>query len=221
MTSSVAGSAGAPDALGPVAGSSHGVRSDVQRNREALLGAARELFAARSDVPMYEVARRAGVGQATLYRHFPDRRALVAAVAEETLATFEHEAGGLPAGEDGLRAVLFLAAASIARSGAFTEVLMGEEKARGRPAPGSLLHRLVERLLAIINGPLEQAKAAGAISGDFQQDDVILVLAMVKGALESAGPDPLQRSAVAERAVRLALYGLLARGGAEGRSELT
>ena len=211
MTSSVTGSPGAPDAPGPVAGSSHGVRSDVQRNREALLGAARELFAARSDVPMYEVARRAGVGQATLYRHFPDRRALVAAVAEETLAAFEQEARSLPTGVEGLSAVLRLAAASIARSGAFTEVLVDDEKTRGRPAPGSLLHHLMERLLSIIDGPLEQAKAAGAITGSFQQDDVILVLAMVKGALESAGPGPEERSAVAERAVRLALYGLFTR----------
>ena len=221
MTSNVAGSRGAPDVPGSVAGSSPGVRSDVQRNREALLEADRELFAARSDVPIYEVARRAGVGQATLYRHFPDRRALVAAVAEETFAAFEHEARTLPTGADGLRAVLFLAAASIARSGAFTEVLMSEEKTRGRPAPGSLLHNLVERLLTIIGGPLEQARSAGAISEDFQQDDVILVLAMVKGALESAGPDPLERSAVAERAVRLALYGLFTRGGTDGKSELT
>src|ERR1700748_3232517 len=58
-------------------------RKDAQRNREAILAAARELFSERGDVPMYEVARRAGVGQATLYRNFPDRRNLVAALLAE------------------------------------------------------------------------------------------------------------------------------------------
>src|SRR5579862_422352 len=55
-------------------------RKDAQRNREAILNAARELFADCADAPMYEVARRAGVGQATLYRNFPDRRDLAAAL---------------------------------------------------------------------------------------------------------------------------------------------
>ena len=64
-------------------------RKDAQRNREAILCAARELFAERGDVPMYEVARLAGVGQATLYRNFPDRRNLVAALLEEHLERVE------------------------------------------------------------------------------------------------------------------------------------
>ena len=56
------------------------LRKDAQRNREAILAAARELFAESADVPMYEIARRAGVGQATLYRNFPDRRNLAASL---------------------------------------------------------------------------------------------------------------------------------------------
>src|SRR5438445_799062 len=51
--------------------------------------AARELFAESADVPMYEVARRAGVGQATLYRNFPDRRDLAAALLDVKLARIE------------------------------------------------------------------------------------------------------------------------------------
>ena len=60
-------------------------RKDARRNREAILSAARELFADSADVPMYEVARRAGVGQATLYRNFPDRRDLAAALLLEEM----------------------------------------------------------------------------------------------------------------------------------------
>src|SRR5271156_2894502 len=59
------------------------LRKDAKRNREAILQAARELFAESADVAMCEVARRAGVGQATLYRNFPDRSALAAEVLGE------------------------------------------------------------------------------------------------------------------------------------------
>lgn len=200
-----------PETCSPAAGPVPTIRSDVQRNRGALLQAARELFAERSDVPMYEVARRAGVGQATLYRHFPDRRALVAAVAEEVLAGFERGAGSVPSGPEAFATVLHLAAELIARSGAFTEILNEEEKSRGRPVPGSLLHHLMERFLATVDGPLEQAKAAGAVSAHLQREDVILMLAMVRGALDAAGPEPGDRAAVADRAVKLALYGVVMR----------
>jgi AcrR family transcriptional regulator len=57
------------------------VRADARRNYDALLAAADELFATRGpDVALDEIARRAGVGNATLYRHFPDRRDLLVAV---------------------------------------------------------------------------------------------------------------------------------------------
>jgi AcrR family transcriptional regulator len=59
------------------------LRRDARRNREAILAAARELFADSAEVSMCEVARRAGVGQGTLYRNFPDRGALVAEILGE------------------------------------------------------------------------------------------------------------------------------------------
>ncbi len=56
-------------------------RADAQRNRDLLVAAAREVFGERGpDAPLDEVARRAGIGNATLYRHFPDRRELLIAV---------------------------------------------------------------------------------------------------------------------------------------------
>jgi AcrR family transcriptional regulator len=67
-------------------------RSDAQRNRARLITAARELVAeAGSEVALDEVARRAGVGNATLYRHFPTRAELLAALyADEVTALCEH-----------------------------------------------------------------------------------------------------------------------------------
>ncbi|WP_405980251.1 TetR/AcrR family transcriptional regulator [Streptomyces sp. NBC_00158] len=53
-------------------------RADAVRNRERILVAAREVFVEfGSEAPLDEIARRAGIGNATLYRHFPDRAALV------------------------------------------------------------------------------------------------------------------------------------------------
>lgn len=57
------------------------MRADARRNYEALLHSARELFLEQgSDAPLDEVAKRAGVGAGTLYRHFPSRTDLLAAV---------------------------------------------------------------------------------------------------------------------------------------------
>ena len=62
------------------------IRVDAARNRELLLSAARDVFIEDSvDAPLEEVARRAGVGIATLYRRFPDRQALMRGVALEVL----------------------------------------------------------------------------------------------------------------------------------------
>jgi AcrR family transcriptional regulator len=56
----------------------HALRSDARDNRELILDAARRIFAAEGlDVPMREIARRAGVGPATLYRRFPTKEKLI------------------------------------------------------------------------------------------------------------------------------------------------
>ena len=67
------------------------LRADAERNRERILAAARDVFAERGlDAPLEAIARRAGVGQATLYRRFPTRQdLLVAAVGPKLVAYTE------------------------------------------------------------------------------------------------------------------------------------
>ena len=61
-------------------------RADAQRNRSLLVAAAREVFTERGvDAPLDEIARRAGIGNATLYRHFPTRRDLIVAAYDDEL----------------------------------------------------------------------------------------------------------------------------------------
>jgi AcrR family transcriptional regulator len=87
------------------------VRSDARRNHAQLLRAARDVVIERGPgAPLEEVARRAGVGIATLYRRFPDRGRLLTAVAVEALessrAAAEHTLDeDLPAGRDRLDAL--------------------------------------------------------------------------------------------------------------------
>jgi AcrR family transcriptional regulator len=66
----------------------HTLRSDALDNRDRILDAARAVFAAEGlNVPMREIARRAGVGPATLYRRFPTKEMLVTeAVTEQMYA---------------------------------------------------------------------------------------------------------------------------------------
>lgn len=58
------------------------MRQDAARNRASILGAAREILSGFDDLRLSSVAQRAGIGQATLYRHFPTQDALLAAVYE-------------------------------------------------------------------------------------------------------------------------------------------
>ena len=63
------------------------LRADAERNRERILAAARDVFAERGlDAPLEAIARRAGVGQATLYRRFPTRQGLMVAAIGPKLA---------------------------------------------------------------------------------------------------------------------------------------
>ncbi|MCZ2527757.1 TetR/AcrR family transcriptional regulator [Streptomyces sp. HB2AG] len=63
------------------------LRRDARRNRELLIAAAREVYAEQGvEAPLDEIARRAGVGNATLYRRFPTRASLVEAVFRDSLA---------------------------------------------------------------------------------------------------------------------------------------
>lgn len=86
------------------------LRADAQRNREALLAKAREVFEAGGfDLRFDDFARLAGVGTGTLYRHFPTREALAEAVYHEEIATLCDRARQLQAtlsGEQALTAFL-------------------------------------------------------------------------------------------------------------------
>jgi AcrR family transcriptional regulator len=178
-------------------------RKDAQRNREAILDAARELLADRTDVPMYEIARHAGVGQATLYRNFPDRRNLVAALLEETSERTERLAAEHAGDPDAFFVLLRDLVGTMAMSPALGEL------AREDACIGSVLERRRQRVAELMKEPLRGAKAAGTVRCDVTSDDIFLVFSMIKGAVERAD-GPASRGAAASRALALVLDGLTA-----------
>ncbi len=81
-------------------------RADSLRNREQLLEVAKAAFGeVGADVPLEEIARRAGVGIGTLYRHFPTRDALLAAVYRREVEQLSNSADALLAGRPPLQAL--------------------------------------------------------------------------------------------------------------------
>lgn len=77
----------------PLAGSARPMRADARRNWERIVAAARDAFSEHGrDAPLDEIARQAGVGAGTLYRHFPKRETLVEAVYRDEIETLSARA---------------------------------------------------------------------------------------------------------------------------------
>jgi AcrR family transcriptional regulator len=177
-------------------------RKDAKRNREAILHAARELFAESADVAMCEVARRAGVGQATLYRNFPDRSALAAEVLSEQIERISQ----LAADHSGDPDAFFVLLRALVE--AMVHIYALSELARADACVGSRLEHERQRIAELLKRPLRDAKAAGTLRRDTSVDDVFLVLLMARGAMERA-PGAAARAAAVSRVLTLALDGLV------------
>ena len=177
------------------------LRKDAARSREAILAAARELFARSRDVPMYEIGRHAGVGQATLYRHFGDRSAIVAAISREQVELIERVAAEHSDDQRGILAVLEASAEMLAAIHDLVAILRDEATL----AP--VLAELRERMRAVLDGALARSRPSAVLRADVKTDDLVLVLNMVNGALGGVAANA-ERSVVAGRALSLALDGL-------------
>jgi AcrR family transcriptional regulator len=176
-------------------------RRDARDNRAAIIDAARELFADSADVAMCQVARRAGVGQGTLYRHFPNRSALAAEILDSYIVGFEE----LAVAEEGIPGAFFVLLHSL--FDAVVDLYGLAVLARNEAETDSHLKRNRERIGELLDRPLDEARAAGSVRADLTIADVFLIFAMVRGAMEGL-PDRAARSAVAHRVMALTLAGI-------------
>ncbi|WP_262380125.1 TetR/AcrR family transcriptional regulator [Nonomuraea sp. PA05] len=163
------------------------VRRDARRNRDKLIAAAQAAFAAADGpVALESIARQAGVGIGTLYRHFPTREDLVDAVyaAELDAVTASVPAllGQHPA-DVALRAWMGRYAAFVATKRGMMETLRAGF-ASGRIAPPSR-----ERVTATIAAILERGAEAGTLRADVDPDDVTTMLIGVFVAIAGGAPD--------------------------------
>jgi len=157
--------------------------SAAAENRAALVAAAREVFAAAGyEAPLSAVARRAGVGQGSLYRHFPDRVSLAVAAFAENVSLLED----LAARPDStLDECLDLLTEQAIASAAFMDMLSGHA-GDPRVAP------IGERLTAILARKLPGAQAAGRFGPEVRPEDLLMCIGMVSGLIAKT-PDALRR----------------------------
>lgn len=159
-------------------------RADAARNREAVLQAATEVFArSKSEPSMRALAREAGVGIATLYRHFPTREALVDAVYQDQVRRLTDGATELVARHppaEALRRWMDLFADWMATKNGMRNTLVAMIDA-------DQIHHADTRdeLLAAIDVILRAGLEAGDIRGDASADDVAAALI---GILTVTGP---------------------------------
>ncbi|MEV0275118.1 helix-turn-helix domain-containing protein [Streptomyces sp. NPDC050610] len=150
-------------------------RADARRNRALVLTAARSAFAERGmDVPLGEIARRAGVGAGTVYRHFPSKEALFEAAVVDRIRLFVDTARELADVPDP-GSVFFRFLASVVRLTARNKALCDALEAGGEERFGASaeLVREFARALEIL---LTRAQKAGAVRRDVDIADVRALL---------------------------------------------
>jgi AcrR family transcriptional regulator len=151
------------------------LRSDAERNREAILEAATAVYAEQGcETSLEAVAKLAGVGVGTVYRRFPNKSALIEALLEDTMREYAERTEAAAAQADAEPAAAFrehvvsLVTAQ-ARDRAFSEVIA---------APGAMSTSFREyhrRALRASLSLVAKAKAAGVLRSDFEHRDLLLL----------------------------------------------
>lgn len=168
------------------------VRADAQRNIDALLQAALAVFATSGvDAPVREIADKAGVGIGTLYRHFPQRSDLIAAVFRREIDACADAAPTLAAEHEPFDAL----AHWMQRYAAFIATKRGLATAlhSGNPAFEPLPAYFNQRLRPAFRTLLESAAAAGAVRTDVDADDILGAVAGLCMTADSSTPNHTQR----------------------------
>ena len=180
-------------------------RADSVRNREALMAAAKAAFAERgAEAPLEDIARAAGLGIGTLYRHFPSREALLAAVyrreVEQLAAAADRLLAEKPPAE-AFEAWLHLMVDYMATKRVIAPVLQASpgEGASAYAAAGPAIGGAMQRLV-------EAAMASGDIRGDLTPDDFLRLMTGL-----SVGYDRPDWAASARRLIGVLVAGLRAK----------
>ncbi|MGC1549152.1 MAG: TetR/AcrR family transcriptional regulator [Rhodanobacter sp.] len=152
------------------------VRADAQRNLDTLLQSAASVFVTSGvDAPVREIADKAGVGVGTVYRHFPQRADLIAAVYRREIDACADAAPILAAEHKPFEAL----AHWMQRYAAFIATKRGLAPAlhSGNPAFENLRAYFMQRLKPALRALLESAASAGEVRADVEAEDLLIAVA--------------------------------------------
>lgn len=159
------------------------LRKDAERNRQRILAAAGELFAARGlGVTLDDIARHAGVGVGTVYRRFPDRRQLIEALFEQRLEQIRQlleEALEDPDPWRGLTRFHERALELQAHDRGLAQLVLG---APGAPERLAKIRTLLQPLAGEL---VERARAAGQLRADCEAEDFPIVQVMLSAVIDA------------------------------------
>jgi AcrR family transcriptional regulator len=164
------------------------LRVDARRNRDRLLETAKSAFAEEGlSVPLDEIARRAGVGPGTLYRHFPTKEALFEAVVHERLHRLVQDARALRSAADAGAALFGFIERLVADAAAKQDLVdalagAGVEVRTTVAATATDLRTEIGHLLA-------RAQASGAVRRDIEIADLMALLSGLLLALRAGSND--------------------------------
>jgi AcrR family transcriptional regulator len=167
-------------------------RVDARANRDKLVAAARSLFTEKStSAPLEEVAERAGVGVGTLYRHFPERSDLIAAVFRHEIDACADAAPIVAAEHPPFEAL----ARWLQRYAAFITAKRGLAPAlhSGNPAYEPLREYFEQRVRPALRPLLESAMAAGEVRSDVDANDILGAVASLCSSAHNDGPGRAER----------------------------
>ncbi|MGP8301213.1 TetR/AcrR family transcriptional regulator [Streptomyces inhibens] len=188
------------------------LRADALRNRERIIAAARETMVEfGAEVSLDEIARRAGVGNATLYRHFPDRLELIHHVTLSVMSrTADAAESALAEESDAFRALRrFVHAAVEERIGALCPLL---SDGIDRDHPDLLAAR--ERLEAAVEAVMGAARDSGQLRTDIAVGDLMVAITQLTRPLPGSACTDFEK--FVHRHLQLFLDGMQA----PARSEL-
>jgi AcrR family transcriptional regulator len=165
------------------------LRRDAAENRQLLLDAAAQVFAAHGlDASVEEIARVAGVGIGTLYRRFPTKEALVAALVQDVLGTMSQLAEAATEQADGTGLERFLETSSAYQaehSGCLPRLWNTD-------ADNESIHQ-VRRTIAAL---LDDAKLHGRVRAELTSTDLTMIMWSIRGVIETTrgiAPDAWRR----------------------------
>jgi AcrR family transcriptional regulator len=186
----------------PAVAASRARRADAQRNVERLIAAAREAFSTDGpNASLDEIARSAGVGPGTLYRHFPTRLALFEAVYRDSVERLCADGERLAETEPPAQAL-------VAWLQGFVTVVSQKRGLAAALTEEGRTSELFAQCHAMINATggelLDRAKAAGAVRSDVELGDLLKMTKAFAQAAETSPEGPV----LAERLLSLSMDGL-------------